>query len=287
MALTIFTVITVAIGMALSTGLRAQSAAQSREDDNGRVRAVFDALGRDIQAAYASPTSPATEFIAGTGNSGGQSGSASSSGLLTMTTLSAIVQADDVGGAGGAQGNPSSGINAVGGTGSPTPQSDSQFVRYALNSGTGVLTRSVTRVPNSQLLDQARTGPANTLAIGIASLQISFWDMTQKSWRTDWDYEPQTQSSAQGGTSTSTSQPGGETSGNTGSSSGDTVLPSAVKISLELIKAGGGTEIVTTTIPVIAPQPPTATDSTAASAATSPTSGGGTPGPASGTGTTP
>ncbi len=278
-ALTMFTILTVALGIALSTGLRAQAASQSREDNNGRVRAVFDALRRDIQAAYASPTSPVTEFIASGGQTGGQNGSSTSGGLLTMTTLSAYVQAQDLANSGGTQTQTALGGNTLNGSNNQQPQSDSQLVRYDLDTGTGAVTRSVVTAPNSQLLDKMQPGPANTLAIGMLSLQLSFWDTNQQSWRTDWDYEPQVQSSAQ---STGTTPSTQASPSSAGSASGDTSLPGAIKVELTYIRAEGGTATVTTTIPVVTPQPPNMTGGTATT-----TSGAGTTGTSPGTGTTP
>lgn len=236
-ALVIFGLITFALSMSISVALRAQSVSTERQQDTGEVRAVFGQLNRDLNAAFGSLNSPASAFIAG-GNQGGRN--ATGSGLLTLTTLSHRIEADDLAG-----GNPVT-------TAAPPPQSDCALVRYDLDPATGTLARLESAVPNPQAVSQPSASPANVLSQRVLALNLRFWDTTNKTWRADWDFEQQNQPQQ-----TAANPQTGQTdqSGAAGSTTGDSMLPGAVEVTLALRKSDGTPAIYTTLIPIAAPQP--------------------------------
>jgi prepilin-type N-terminal cleavage/methylation domain-containing protein len=247
-ALVIFGVITFALSMALSAALLAQSVSQRRQEENGTVRAVFDRITRDLQAAYASSNSSASLFMANSGQSGSPGMPSASGGLLTLSTLSHRIQADDPNAT-------SPGSSAQ--TNMPgTPQSDMGLVQYSLDSQTGMLSRTVSTVPNLQLLTQTQSGPETVLATHVQALTLRFWDANAKSWREDWDYEQQNQSQSSSSGSGSSS-PGNSSSSSSGGGAGDANLPGAVEVTLVIRKQDGSTATFTTVVPVIVPQPQT------------------------------
>ena len=263
-ALTIFTILIAALSLAMSVALKADSITHQREDDSGTVRAVFDALTRDVQAAFASPNSPASVFIAGSGGSSSGS-SVGGGGLLTLTTLTQHIQADSLTSGDAQTQDQNSAPTSAGG-----PQSDMALVQYSLvpgSDGTQTLTRSVTPVPNAQLLSQSQNSDPQSsqtaLAEHIVDLTLQFYDQNQQTERSDWDYEQANQqasnvtSSASGGTSAPT----------TPSTTGDSVLPLSVKATIRIKKKDGSVAEFTTTIPIVAVQPQPATNAI-------PTSGG-------------
>lgn len=240
-ALVIFGLITFALSMSISVALRAQSVSTQRQQDTGEVRAIFGQLGRDLNAAFGSLNSPASVFIAG----GSQDGSnATGSGLLTLTTLSHRIEADDLAG----------GIS-VAAAQPPQPQSDCALVRYDLDPATGTLARLESVVPDPQAVSQPSDSPANVLSQRVLAFNLRFWDTTNKTWRTDWDFEQQNQPQ-QTATNTQTGQAGQtDQSGAADSATGDSLLPGAVEVTLALRKSDGTPAIYTTLIPIAAPQP--------------------------------
>jgi prepilin-type N-terminal cleavage/methylation domain-containing protein len=254
-ALVIFGIISVTLAMSLAIALRAQSAATERQQENGAVRVIFDALTRDVSCAYGSLNNPASLFV----SSGGQSGGAASSGanLLTLTTLTHRIQLDPS----GTTGSPAVGLGAslgVQGASAP-PQSDCALVSYNLDTTTGTLTRMESPIPNLQAAAAPSTSPANILADRVLALDLQFWDTNAQSWRSDWDFEQQNQAQSQsnpmaagaGGAAGAT----GSGATTPGSGTGDSVLPAAVQVTLVLQKSDGMPVTYTTLIPVTAQQP--------------------------------
>ena len=297
-ALVIFGIIMFAISNMLSTTLYAQTSVQRQQEESGAVRAVFSSLQRDLSAAYASGNNTNTVFIAGGGqssSSGGGSRSASSS-LITLTTLAHRIQIDDL--TGDSSGSSSNrGASAASGI----PQSDTALVRYDLDPQTNRLTRHSISVPSLSALIQAQPGIQDVLADNVRSLTLRFWDSTQNTWRTDWDYETQAPTpSATGAAANSGSGTGGSGSGASGGAgstaaasaqpststttgSGDQTLPVSVEITLELVRKNGTIATFMTSVPILAPQPAAATPAptTPAAGGTS-TGAGGTAGTATG-----
>jgi type II secretory pathway component PulJ len=250
-AIVMFTFIIMAVSQAFSVAVQATTRSQHRQEDDGTVRAIFDVITRDILASYGAAHSPASVFMAGT-----SSGSSGSGDLLTFSALSNRLQTPelDTQTQSGAQSN-NQAISA--------PQSDMALVKYTFDPSGGLLYRVVSTVPSSQSLSQSAPTPDQAIAQNIVNIQLSFWDSTQQSWRSDWDYEQQNQigvvplSSMPGDTGSSPAGPAGASqSGGTANTTatGDTYLPGAVKVTVTLQQSNGQTQDYVTTIPVAAPQ---------------------------------
>jgi type II secretory pathway pseudopilin PulG len=288
-ALLMFTVIMASLSLAFRTLTKTETKSSARQDDNAVVRVIFDALRRDIQAAYASTNDPMSVFIANTSPSGGggnQSATGSdtttvgSPGILTFTTNSYRIQADELSQQGGAQSTSAIGSNN-GNSSNAIPQAGFQIVRYDLDSGSGTLLRSVFTAPNLTLVQAPSPGdPGSILASGITNIQFQFWDPNQNTWRDSWDYEQSnlTTSQANSGTSGAASgTSGGTSAGSSASSSssssststattsyttltgttigattGDVTFPSAVQVTVEMRNSNGERVTYSTIIPVAA-----------------------------------
>jgi prepilin-type N-terminal cleavage/methylation domain-containing protein len=284
----IFGIISLSLAMALSSALRAQATLQVHQDQAGAVRAVFDRITRDIEAAYGSQNNVNAVFIAGGSGSNGFAGGAS--GLLTFSGLFHRIQADDlIYAAASNSGQQSSATSSAQSGAQAVQQSDFGLVRYDLDQQAGTLKRTVIAVPSDQAI---QTPPVNNsqqtggtiIATHVISVTIRCWDGVQQTWRTDWDYEQQTianaaaQSSTSGttgttGTSGSTSTSGSSsttpalptatasasttssTSVTTNTTSGDIVLPLAVEVTIVLRAADGSPLTYVTEIPLLAPLP--------------------------------
>ena len=304
-----FTVIMSSLSFAFSTLSKTQTSSTAKQEDNASVRVVFDALKRDIQAAYASTTDPASVFIGnsagsssgGTSQTGGSANTTtvSSPGLLTFTTSSYRIQAEELNQAGGAQGTSTIGASGQNGSQTGTPQAGYQVVRYDVDSASGNLLRSVVSVPNLTLVTAPPQGdPGSILASGITSIQFQFWDPVQNSWRDSWDYEQSNitpaQSVSTGTTGATGGTTGGTSAGSTASSSsasntyttlsgatisastGDVTFPTAVQITIEKINAYGQRVSYTTIIPIAAGLPYADTSTLKNTTSSSTTSGSGT-----------
>ena len=282
-AIVMFTFIMLAVSQAFQVSLQATAQSQRRQEDDGTVRAVFDVITRDILAGYGSANSPASVFTAG---SSGSSGGSGSTDLLTFSALTTRLQAPEIG-TQSASGPPNSA------QGVSTPQSDMALVKYTFDPASGTLYRAVSTVPSSQTLSQAAPTPDQAVAQNIVSIQLSFWDSTQQTWRSDWDFAQQNQigvvpvgSSASSTTSTaasgsaSGSASGGQSSQGTANTTatGDTALPSAVKVTVTLQQRNGQTKDYVTTIPLGASQTYLDPNQTANVNSNPPTSSGSTTG---------
>ena len=285
-ALLMFTVIMASLSLAFSTLTKTHNRSTARQDDNASVRVIFDALRRDIQAAYASTYDPMSVFIGNSAGSGGGSSQSStgsstttvgSPGLLTFTTNSYRIQADELNQGGGAQGTSAIGGNA-GATDSSnvTPQAGFQIVRYDLESASGNLLRSVFTAPNLTLVQAPSPGdPGSVLASGITNIQFQFWDPNQNTWRDSWDYEQSNLTTSQANSSSATGGATGGTSAGTsagtssststastsyttltgttiGATTGDVTFPTAVQVTIEKLDSNGQRVTYTTIIPVAA-----------------------------------
>ena len=252
-AIVMFTFIMLAVSQAFQISLQSTARSQHRQEDDGTVRAIFDVITRDILAGYGSPNSPTSVFKT-TG------GSSASGDLLTFTSLSARLQTPELDSqsASGTQ----SGSQAV-----SQPQADMAFVSYNFDPSSGKLYRIVNTLPSQQNLSPSSPTPDQAIAQNIVSIQFSFWDRTQQNWRSEWDYEQQNQigvtplssgtsSTSSAAPSSSASTSAGSTSGGTANTTatGDTYLPSAVKITLTLQLSSGQTQDYVTTIPLRASQ---------------------------------
>jgi prepilin-type N-terminal cleavage/methylation domain-containing protein len=273
-ALTIFTILMAALSMCVNAALSADSISHQRLDDAGTARAIFDSLTRDIQSAFASPNSPASVFIAG-GGGAGNGNNISANSLLTLTTLNQHIPGDSL-----LTGQSNGQSTAQTATQTPfTPQSDVVLIQYALeqqSDGTTQLKRYITSVPNTQLAGPSQNDQTSMatseLADNVVDLSLQFYDRSQQTWRTDWDYEQQNQQTqsnqAQGGSNGAT---GGANASPQTTPTGDSGLPGAVQITLQIRTKKGGVVKFTTSVPIIAPQPQPTTNAI-------PTSGGnGTP----------
>lgn len=287
-ALVMFGFITLAISQALSVALQTKGNADRHDADTGAVRAIFGVLTRDLQASYISMNNPASVFVTGTpssaangmggitatGSTGGTSGlgqqNSSASGganaagntILTLTTLSYRVLDE------AAMGLPTGGTPDLGSTSQQQTvpaQSDCQVVRYDLDNETKTLTRTTADVPNLQFMSDATPDRDAIIARGIVSLTLSFWDTTQTTWRTDWDYEQQVNAanataSASGGATTASAP-------QTTTQTPDTMGPSMAKIDLTILGADGKPASYSTTVILAASldtgSPPTNTNGTA------------------------
>jgi prepilin-type N-terminal cleavage/methylation domain-containing protein len=255
-ALVIFGVITVALSFTFDTALTTQEANTRRLEELGAVRSVFDYMGRDIQQAYASPNFTASSFIASGSQSGPQS--ASSGGLLTLMTRGNRLVSDAPTTAGTAPAGPAAATSTT------DPQSETALVRYDFDPQARTLSRTVVPVPNLQQLQQAVPSGDTVISGLIDDISLRFWDTTALTWRSDWDYEQQNQQAAAatgaGGTtagvsatsggagaSASVSTPGSATSTTTG----DTMLPSAVEVTVTIRHPDGTTATYVSTIPIV------------------------------------
>ena len=260
-AIVMFTFIILAVSQAFSVSVQATTRSQRRQEEDGTVRAVFDVITRDILAAYASAQSPASVFTAGSGSS---SGGSASSDLLTFSALSNRLQTPEID-TQAADGSQSGAQNGAQGT--SQPQSDMALVKYSFDTAAGKLYRIVSPVPSSQSLSASPT-PDQAIADRIESIQLSFWDSTQQNWRPNWDYAQQNQvgvvlvgsagsgaaSSATGSSSTSSGASGAQSGQGTPNTTatGDTSLPSAVKVTVTVKQSNGQTKDYITTIPISA-----------------------------------
>lgn len=243
-AIVMFTFIMMAVSQALNISLQATARSQHRQEDDGTVRAIFDVITRDILAGYPSLHSPASVFTGGSNK-----GSSGSMDLLTFSALTTRLHAPEL------DTQPATGPqNSQGGS---QPQSDMALVKYSFDAGSGILYRLISTVPSSQSLAQMPPTPEQAVAQNIVSIQFSFWDPTQQNWRSDWDYEQQNQIGVVPLSSMGSSSAASTSSGSSGSqgtanttATGDTSLPSAVKVTVTLQQTGGRTQTYVTTIPV-------------------------------------
>ena len=281
-ALVMFTIITFALSLALSTAVRSHDAAQKREHDASTVRSVFSIVSRDIQGAFISKRNPASVFIANNGGSGSSSRAATTGSLLTFTTMSYRVQPGDLNDpVMNPDGNAQQEIAAV------TPQADFALIRYDLDTASNTLTRSVVPVPNLDLNREPSGTPDAMLSDRITSLTLRFYDPAQKTWRNDWDYQQTNQGTSAGAAGTdpaSADNPAdplsgvGAGTGNTGANSsaqqeatGDTSFPSAVEMTITILRSDNTQATYKTMIPIITPylpqDPPTTTGAAGTGAA--------------------
>lgn len=178
-SLIIFTLITVALALALNAASQTYGHANKAQAQSGEVRAIFGSLTRDIQAAYASNQNPVSQFVSG-GAASGSAGSAtrgSSDGLLTLTTLTNRIDAPELDAPDGSSAPASAGA-AADTTGNP--QSDCALVRYDFDPNTQTLLRTTSPIPNEQILSSRPPGPELTLSKHIQSLTLRFWVRRKK-----------------------------------------------------------------------------------------------------------
>lgn len=290
-SLIMFAFIMGALSLAFNTVTRAQDSSEVRQNDNGNVRVILDNLKRDIQGAYASANDPQSIFIGGGTATGSGQNEVASPGLLCFSTTNYVIQAAELS-------DPNNTTSAQSGALATDPQSGVQIVRYDLDTGANSLVRSVTTVPNLNLVTEPQPGdPTTIIGKGVVSLTLQYWDPIQNTWRSTWDYEQSNLSSASGGTgttgatgttqaagSTTTTQPGGLSSTplslqNSGLStvtpdnSVDTYFPYAVKVTLVVRNSAGKEGTYEDTFVVVAGQPFTDPSSTTATS-TAATTGG-------------
>ena len=166
------------------------------------------------------------------------------------------------------------------------------------------LTRSVTTVPNLNLVNSPQPGdPTTIIGNGVVSITFQCWDPIQNTWRSTWDYEQSNLSSSTGtgatgttgttGTTSSTApaaasttptEPGGLSSTPlalqqsglstvTPDNSVDTYFPYAVQITMVVRNSDGKDVTYMDTFTVVAGQPFTDPSSTTATAAATKTGG--------------
>ena len=140
------------------------------------------------------------------------------------------------------------------------PQSDVAMVRYDFDPQAQTISRTVIGVPSLTAIQQAPTGP-NTVITGLVQdVSLRFWDPTQLTWRTDWDYEQQVQAAAAGTTGGATGATGStsttnSTTATTSGNNGDTTLPASVEVTITIFHPGDRTTAeYVATIPVVASQ---------------------------------
>ena len=312
-ALVIFGIITAALSMALSTALSAQVRIAAYRRQDAEVRSVFRYLSRDFAAAYASPNDPNSMFIAGTSPQAQQNQSYDP-GLVTLETMDARIPNSDPsidpalqqGASGPGSGQFASGVSgSAGQSGNVQPSWDCALVRYSLDAQ-GALRRSSVAVPSVQTLQQAASEsgqqptsgiPAGIMQSNVAiahnvkQVEFEFYDPTQQTWRSEWDFEqPQyviylqqqaQANSAASGSSSSASSSSAASSVSNGSSTGDNQLPPFVRVTVTMSVPNGGTKSYTSTFSVTSPQPvqpntpPPAQSTTSGSSSGSSTSSGG------------
>jgi hypothetical protein len=157
-------------------------------------------------------------------------------------------------------------------------------VRYDIDPTTGSLLRSVSPVSNLEAIGQPTPTPQAVLAERIANLTLRFWDVEQKTWRNDWDYQQQNQAqetSSQTGQTGQTGQTDPQNSQPT-TTTGDTALPAAIEVTLVLARKDGSPATYTTLIPIVAPRPSTTQTQPAATNNTGGTGTGNTGGTGAG-----
>jgi prepilin-type N-terminal cleavage/methylation domain-containing protein len=259
-ALIIFGIITAALGVALSTSIRAEITLQSHQQDAEVARAVFHFLQQDLEAAFPAANNAASLFV---GN-GAPSSVQLPNSLLYLSTLTGRIQTADP------NLDPvlamnanvmSNNTNATAATNSWTPQWDCALVRYWLDSTTGELHRTVVNVPNLQLFAQTNPNVPDVIADKVLSMQLQFWDPSQQTWRDSWDFEQPnwqqqmqqlTQQSGQG----QSGQSQNATTTTNSATTGDMQLPSAVQVTLVIQGSDGNPDTFITTIPIEVQQPP-------------------------------
>jgi len=249
-ALVIFGVLTVAISFTFETALTTQESNNRRLTELAAVRSVFDYMTRDLQQAYASSTYTSSVFIAGGSQTGPQSAS-TSGGLLSLMTRGNRIISDQPAGSSSTQSGPVSANTSV-------PQSETIMVRYDFDPQAQTLSRTVVTVPSLDALQQAPTDPDSVIATHIDDISLRFWDTTQQTWRTDWDYEQQNQQQAAAGATGATGAAGaagatGATpaTSTTTSTTGDTMLPSQVEVTVTVRHQDHTTATYTSTIQIV------------------------------------
>lgn len=259
-AIVMFTIIIMALSQAFGVALQATERARHRQEADGTVRAIFDVITRDILAAYPSIHSPVAIFsTSGVGGGSARPGSANSSGdILTFSALSTRLQTPEL----DSQSNSS--IQPANSGSDSLPQSDMGVVRYNFDASNGTLYRIVNPFPYPE--NQSTPAPTQDQAIAqnIQNIQLEFWDQTQGTWRTDWDFEQQNQvgvvplseinTSSSSASSSSTSSAGSSGTSSQGTANttatGDTYLPSAVRITVTMAQRNGQSQDFVTTIPI-------------------------------------
>ena len=246
-ALIIFGIITVAISLAFNTALQTQRFNNRRQAELGVVRSIFDTLTKDLQCASVSENNQSGVFMSGSADRG----------LLTLTTRSQILQSDSE------SDSRSSGSIAILGSSSQkgdasAPQSDLGVVRYDFDAQAGTLIRTSSPTPNLKNL-QSESATTGTLAKGIVSFDLQYWDVKNSNYKSDWDYEQTNQKSDDSSTSGTSGKTRGLGEGGASSlgqsNSGDSALPGIVKVTLTIRLQDGGTSDYSTAIPIIASQP--------------------------------
>jgi prepilin-type N-terminal cleavage/methylation domain-containing protein len=302
-ALVIFGTITFALSLALSTAIRAHDASAKREADAAIVRSVFSIITRDVQGAFISKRNPASVFVANNGGTSGAGGvnAATTGSLLSLTTFAYRIQPGDlVDPATGQNADPTGMMGAtsgVSGQGTVNPQADFALVRYDLDSSTNVLTRSVIPVPNIDLSRQPSGTPDAILSDRVVGLTLRFYDPTQKTWRNEWDYQQQNQgtSTEAGATDGTATDPNADPTAGAGlnpedpsateqQATGDTSLPSAVEITLTIMRSDKTPQIYQSMVPIIAPYLPQDPPASTGAGTTGGTMGGTNPAGGSGNG---
>jgi hypothetical protein len=265
-----------ALSLAFNTVTRAQDSSEVHQSDNGNIRVIFDNLKRDLQDAYASVNDPQSVFVAGGTATGSGQNEIGSPGLLTFSTQNYTILAPELS-------DPSTANSPSAQTGSvaANPQSGVQIVRYDLETGSNNLIRSVTTVPNLNLVNAPQPGdPGTIIGTSVVSITFQYWDPIQTMWRTSWDYEQSNLASASGtgttgttGTTATTATAGasatpaggigstplslqgaGQTPA-TSNSSVDTYFPSAVQVTLICRNSAGREVTYMDTFVVVAGQP--------------------------------
>lgn len=245
LALTLFGIIMSAMALAVSAGLRAFAASNIRQQETMDIRGVFRFLNQDLQATFASGANPASLFVGNGGSGGG-----GNTGLLTFTTLgNRIVGMESTDASAlltGVTANSQSGMNV--------PQSDVALVRYEFDRQNGTLSRIVVPVPNTMLVGQKSPEPETQIAQHIESINLRFWDASNRQWRQNWDYQQKSQQQSQNQQGSTGSQGSGGNNGNN-QSTGDNTPPTAVEVTVTMRRGDGMLSNLMTTIPVLAPQP--------------------------------
>ncbi len=252
-AMIMFTLIMVATGFMMTTALRGQDRLGKQSAEAQEVRAILSALTRDLRSAYHIMGSPSTYLVA----SGADSGP-----ILQFTTLTPRIGLDATATTSGSYGDEGA-----------YPRSNILQVTYDYNPETHVLSRLATEVPDSDNLPPAET--PNT----IVSRRVSYITLRYVSGdgtvRNEWNL--QNVAADQSGEATA----------------GDTELPVAIEVELELQRSTREAVVFRTTIaldnPTVQPEgqrpaPPTNQPGTGGTPGTGGSPGtGGTPGIGGGT----
>lgn len=218
-AMIVFAIITLATAFAIQNGMRAQLRVNTSADDTQEARTIIAILARDIRSAIVSASNPNTFFVA-TGDRAGQ--------MLTFTTFSQRLLEDPP-------------QEDTADTDLIVPQSDVMAVSYFLDPDTGQLSRSYSAIPNPQLMPEPGS-PGTLLSARVRSLEFQFVD-PQSGLRNEWSYIPQTTSNGNGQANTEVTQ------------SGDTYLPSAVQITLEMLGRDYRPQRYTCAVSLTSPMP--------------------------------